>query len=37
MIRQAHNQVEIEGILSEINLDYKSYKDSQILPIFALQ
>ena len=28
MIRQAFNQVEIEGILSEINLDYKSYKDS---------
>ncbi len=28
MIRQAHNQVEIEGILSEINLDYKSYKDA---------
>ena len=28
MIRQAFNQVEIEGILSEINLDYKSYTDS---------
>ena len=28
MIRQAFNQVEIEGILSEINLDYKSYTDA---------
>lgn len=27
MIRQAVNMVEIEGILSEINLDYKSYTD----------
>lgn len=27
MIRQAVNMVEIEGILSEINLDYKSYND----------
>ena len=29
MIRQAFNQVEIEGVLSEINLDYKSYNDKK--------
>ena len=36
MIRQAFNQVEIEGILSEINLDYKSYKDANGNPVEAI-